>query len=262
MIITTARKRAAQLESAAKKVAQDVGHSYKARNDRSVEELIAQWKSDLLVVGANRLTLYSQSTSVPFFYHPNAAAVRSKAYLNSGYDVFVEACGLRAGDQVLDCTLGLAADAVIAKLAVGPTGTVCGIEANPVVAYMVQSGLTTWEDADEPLLKAMRSIKVLSGQHEDLLAQLPDESYDVVYFDPMFEVALDASTGIQGLKHFARYQGLSQEVVNEAIRVAKRRVVLKDHWQSTRFSEYGFQVKKRKLAKFHYGIIDKETEIK
>ncbi|MCG6572888.1 hypothetical protein GFB82_21335, partial [Acinetobacter baumannii] len=51
-----------------------------------------------------------------------------------------------------------------------------------------------------------------------------------------------------------------ESAVQEAFRVARKRVVLKDHWKSTRFKadSYQFQVIKRKTAQFHYGYIEKE----
>ncbi|MCM2674662.1 class I SAM-dependent methyltransferase [Alkalicoccobacillus plakortidis] len=260
--VTTARKRADKLEAPAKQVADDLQMPFRQRQDRSVEQLLAEWETDLLVVGSNRLSLYRQGQNVPFFYHPNAAQVRAKAYLKNGYDTFIETAALKTGESVLDCTLGLAADALMAKLAVGPSGRVTGVEANPIMAYIVKTGLRSWQDAHPSLLSAMRTIEVMTGHHFHLLKSLPDNSFDVVYFDPMFEVTIHASIGIQALKPFAHYEPLSQEIVQEALRVAKRRVVLKDHWQSSRFSELGFQVRKRRVAEFQYGMIDNETEVK
>ncbi|HSN15604.1 MAG TPA: hypothetical protein VLT61_13305, partial [Anaeromyxobacteraceae bacterium] len=43
-------------------------------------------------------------------------------------DPFFEAADLRPGDAVLDCTLGLGADALVAAVATGPAGRVVGIE--------------------------------------------------------------------------------------------------------------------------------------
>ncbi|TSB46486.1 class I SAM-dependent methyltransferase [Alkalicoccobacillus porphyridii] len=258
MIVTTARKQAKQLQDRAQQIAIDLDCSFVKRNDLSVSELINGWKQEVLVTGANRLSLYHDGEEAPFFYHPNAAAFRAKAFLKDGYDVFVQATGLKPGSQILDCTLGLAADAVIAKLAVGEAGRVTGIEAHPAIAYIVHQGLQEWQDAGEKVRSAMRSVEVISGHHLNYLKLQADNSYDVVYFDPMFEAALDQSTGIQALKQYANYETLSSEAIEEATRVAKYRVVLKDHWQSTRFDEWGFHVEKRRLAKFQYGIIEKK----
>jgi hypothetical protein len=46
--------------------------------------------------------------------------------------------------------------------------------------------------------------------------------------------------------------------MSEAVRVAKKRVILKDHYKSTRFVKFGFQVLRRKTAKFHFAFIEKQ----
>jgi hypothetical protein len=88
------------------------------------------------------------------------------------------------------------------------------------------------------------------------LACCEDNSFDVVYFDPMFQEQIDESNGINGIKAIALYTTLTPMAIQEAKRVAKQKVVLKDHWKSSRFEEHGFTVQKRKTSKFHYGTID------
>ncbi|MEH7809800.1 hypothetical protein V7422_18025, partial [Bacillus safensis] len=87
-----------------------------------------------------------------------------------------------------------------------------------------------------------------------------DESFDVVYFDPMFEETIQESASIAPLRHAAEHHFDHETAVQEALRVARKRVVLKDHWKSTRFlaESYQFHVLKRKTAQFHYGYIEKE----
>lgn len=264
VVVTTARKRADKLEPYARVVANELAVPYQRRNDRSVEELLEEWQADVLVVANGRLSLYRQGQPQPFFYHPNAAQVRAKAFLANRYDVFVDACDLQVGDRLLDCTLGLGADAVMAQLAVGETGHVSGIEQNAVMAYIVRQGLQSWSDAHPMLCKAMRSVEVIADHHYHVLKSLPDRSYDVVYFDPMFEQTIDSSSGIQALKSFAHYEVLSQKTIQEALRVATKRVVLKDHWTSSRFKELGFTVNRKRPVEFQYGIkrIEMNDEIK
>jgi hypothetical protein len=73
----------------------------------------------------------------------------------------------------------------------------------------------------------------------------------------MFEEKILESDGIKALGHIAIHDNLTHEIINEAIRVVKLRVVLKDHFKSLRFEKYGFQVLRRKTAKFHFGVIEK-----
>ena len=92
----------------------------------------------------------------------------------------------------------------------------------------------------------MRRIEVIEANHYELLKTLPDNHFDVVYFDPMFEETIEESNGIKGLTHFAANHDFTMEIINEAKRVARKRVVLKDHFRSSRFQRFGFDVLKTK----------------
>ena len=105
----------------------------------------------------------------------------------------------------------------------------------------------------------MRRVEIRQVHHYEALTQMADHSFDVVYFDPMFEESIMESDGIRTLTHFAVARPLTEEIIYEAKRVARKRVVLKDHFRSLRFEQFGFTVLKRKTSKFHYGYIEIET---
>lgn len=258
MIITTVRKGADQLLEKAVDFSQKLACRFVVRSEYSVQDLVDQYQEDVLVVGKGRVTLYAKQGGEPFFYHPNSAMFRIKQFLKTRYDPLVETAGLTKGMTLLDCTMGLASDSLVAKLAVGKEGHVIGLEANPVLAAIVWHGLQTWQEGGSQMLAAMKEIEVVHAHHLDYLTSLEEDAVDVVYFDPMFEEHLSASTGIRGLKQFACHDDLSEETVKQAYRVCKSRIVLKDHWQSARFARYGFHVIRRQHAAFHYGYIEKE----
>ena len=105
--------------------------------------------------------------------------------------------------------------------------------------------------------EAMKRVHVINQNSLDYLQRLPCNSIDCVYFDPMFEERIMESDGINPLSQFAVYEDLSTETIKEAIRVSRVRVVLKDHYNSSRFEKHGFHVQRRKTAKFHFGWIEK-----
>ncbi|GAA3327099.1 hypothetical protein GCM10020331_065720 [Ectobacillus funiculus] len=142
---------------------------------------------------------------------------------------------------LLDCTLGMASDSIMASYAVGEEGRVVGVEDNQYMAYLVARGLQQWDSGMTEMNEAMRRIQVVKKQPFSIfLRQCPDSSFDVVYMDPMFEESILEADGIRGLKHFALYDDVAEEAMLEAQRVAKQRVVLKDHFRSTRFERFGF----------------------
>ena len=92
----------------------------------------------------------------------------------------------------------------------------------------------------------------------DYLRQQKDNSYDVVYFDPMFRKPLTASNGISPLRSVANHAPLSEEAVAEALRVARQRVVMKEASGSEEFARLGFhQLMGGKYSKVHYGVMIK-----
>ncbi|MCA1321145.1 class I SAM-dependent methyltransferase [Bacillus tianshenii] len=258
MIVTTAGRTNEQMIQTARRVALELNLPYIERNKKSIELLQAQYKADVLVIGKDRIEWFVLGTDEPVFFHPNSAAFRAKRFLAGEVEPFIQATGLNEGMSFLDCTLGLASDSIIASLATGPAGKVTGIEANKQLAYIVNTGLQTWEMQNEETERSMRRIEVVHGNHLDILQTLPEDYYDVVYFDPMFEKQIEESTGILSLRNVARHDALSEKAVEEAKRVARKRVVLKDHWQSDRFDRLGFTRMVRKSSKFHYGYWEKK----
>ncbi|QCS53485.1 class I SAM-dependent methyltransferase [Priestia flexa] len=256
MIVTTAGRTDEEMIRFAKSVANDLHIPYVARAKTSVKTLQKKEKSDLLVVGKERMELHIQEAEEPFFFHPNSAMFRAKRLLKGEQDPFIQAAKLTTGMSVLDCTLGLASDSIIASLAVGERGLVKGLEGNRFMAYLLKQGLKTWKSGIREIDEAMNRISVMHQTFETYLHCCEDNSFDIVYFDPMFEANLADSNGIQGLKQLALYTPLTEQVMTQAKRVARKRVVLKDHYKSTRFHEHQFHVYKRKTAAFHYGVIE------
>lgn len=256
VIITTVMKNFKEAEIMARELAISLNSQYVPRNKKSISSLLEKEKA-VLVVGTERMELYSTPGEKPFFFHPNSAMFRVKRLLGGECDPFVEAAGIREGNTILDCTLGLASDSIVAAYAAGEKGKVCGIEGNKEMALIVGEGLKKWEAGNEDISKAMKRVEVVHADHLEFLRTCADRSFDIVYFDPMFEEAL-SSEGMVPLKQIAIHDDLSEDVIAEAKRVAKERVVLKDHWTSTRFEKWGFSQIKRRSASFHFGVLERE----
>lgn len=258
MFVTTAGRTNEEMSTLARSISEELGAIFVPRKKRSVMALQELYHDDCLVVGKERLELFPLGENDPFFFHPNSAMFRIKRLMKSENDPLVEAAKLKPGMSFLDCSLGLGSDSIVASFVGGESGSVTGIEARPELSFIVKNGLKSWDSGFEGINQAMRRIKVIEGYSLDLLKGLEDNTYDCVYFDPMFDESILESDGIRGLSHFAVYEGLSEETVEQAIRVAKKRVILKDHFRSKRFEELDFNVYRRKSAKFHFGVIEKE----
>jgi hypothetical protein len=187
-----------------------------------------------LVATANGPELYSAGGRL--FFHPGMSALRIGNLRAGAGDRMANAMGLEKGMSVLDCTLGLAADACVASWAVGSEGAVVGVEAVKPVAFVVKEGLGSYQAADKELTAAMRRISVVFSDSLAYLGKASDKSFDVVYFDPMFEHILEKSCNMKPLRPVARACKIGDALLAEAKRVARRKVVIKILGKSGPFS--------------------------
>lgn len=239
MIVTTGLDPSPATREHAQLIAKDFKLPLVERRDASLAYLRHKYQTEKIVVVSSKGARIEQADGKSFFFHPNTASFRIKRLERGDTDTMLSACQIRPGDSVLDATLGLGADAIVFAYAVGPTGQVVGIESEKIIALLVADGLTHWS-GPESLQLAMRRIQVIASDHLDYLTSLPDRSFDVVYFDPMFEQAVEESAGISGLREFANHAPLLAQGIEQAMRVARRRVVLKEGKAGKLFERYDF----------------------
>lgn len=240
----------------AKEVAERLGIRFIKRDHISYEDLRAQYGAMfLLVVKKGGLRL--ETSDGEMFFHPNMAHVRVRELGRGQKDHMVEAMGIGEGDTVLDCTLGLGADSITASFIVGERGKVTALEKNPLIYEIVSHGLAHFSAGNYDLHVAMRRVEALHADYIDFLRTLPDDSYDVVYFDPMFRHPLKDSVQLAPLRLLAEQAPVSHIAVAEACRVARRRVVLKENSRSLEFDRLGFsKITGGRYSPIHYGVLD------
>lgn len=235
-LVTTTRNFTAKQRETAIRLAEETGQVFVERALGAFTKLVqhaletGQVAGDItgiLVVGRTRCTFWLPD-GTEFAYHPGMAVHRIKTLETGGYDPMVDAMGLQPGDKVLDCTAGLCSDLLVASHVVGEEGRVCGLESSLPVAVVVREGLATYESERARLVEAMRRIELVAARSEIVLAAMKPNSWDVVYFDPMFDRPVMQSTGIAPLRPIADPRPLTFRVLRLAARVARRAVVVKD----------------------------------
>lgn len=256
MIITTGGKANQQSVQNALALADKYGYPYIDRDKQNIDTLFNTYQTDIVITGKEKLTVIPFSTKKPIYFHPSLSMIRAKRLIKGEKDTFIEAAGIEEGLSVLDCTMGLASDSIIASMVTTARGTVTALEANALLYMMVTEGLKIYHSDVSEFGEAMRRIKTIHVNHTDYLKSLPDNSIDVVYFDPMFQETIESSSSIRKINQQTLKTDLVLETIEEARRVAKKRVVLKDHWKSERFKKLGFKQMKRKNSQIHYGYID------
>ncbi|MGF9979372.1 class I SAM-dependent methyltransferase [Viridibacillus arvi] len=253
-IVTTAARPDALSKQLAERACTTLNVRFVERKKRGIAKMATLYNANVIVAGKNRYEYHALGADAPFFFHPSSAAFRLKRAARGEIDTFLAACQLNEGDTFLDCTLGMATDSMMAAFAVGESGKVIGCEGNANVAFIVSEGMKRYDITDLPLLSCMEQIEVVHTVALDYLKLQPDNSFDVVYMDPMFEETIEESTSFQPLRQAGLHEGLSDEWMEQAERVAKKRIVLKAHFRSDLFEQYGFVRDTRLSSKFHYGI--------
>jgi 16S rRNA (guanine1516-N2)-methyltransferase len=229
LALTTTFHAPAADAASAREAAQRHSLPFLPRGRRSLDEIASAAGAEaLVVVGAGRVSLFLDGEERR--WDPGMGVLRARR-LASGdgrtRDTFLDAAGLRAGEEVLDATLGLAADALVAAAAVGPAGRVLGVESSPALALLAELGLPRLARAGGGLPAAAR-VEVRCCDVASLLPTLPDRSFDLVVFDPMFRHPRAEPAGFDLVRRLGDPRPLSPETLAEARRVARRAVLVKD----------------------------------
>jgi 16S rRNA (guanine1516-N2)-methyltransferase len=157
-----------------------------------------------------------------FRWSPGLALLRIKALASGQGDTLVRIAGLRAGLSVLDCTLGLGQDALVAAHRVGRAGRVVALEKSLPLFAVVSEGLAGWR-----LDEGACPIEVRNADSRSFLRAQPTGAFDVVLFDPMFLRPRRAQPAFEVLRRHADPSPLEPDTLREARRVAKEAVVVK-----------------------------------
>lgn len=240
IVTTSLRPRADQLNLASR-ISRQIGVPLVNRHKKSIKKLLAEWDvPGVIVCDTNKVAYVSEDTE--FFFHPSMAVLRIKEIKTGKNDQMITAMQLTKGQRVLDCTMGLGTDAIVASYVLGTSGVIKGLESSPVIAAIVGVGLqNNYKKVGRDVLEAMRRVKVTCADHREVLASLPENSFDVVYFDPMFRLPQMKSSGINALRPLADHRPLTPEVIKLAMRVAAKRVVVKESRKGNELRELGFE---------------------
>lgn len=255
MIVTTSYRPSGTVVNKAKEWAAEWGIRFVSRQKLPVIRLYEEFGVDTVCVfGDNEFKIYRLHARA-LEYHPSLAMIRVKRLVSGETDPLLQVSEVRVGDRVLDCTAGLGADAAVYSWAVGDSGRVTAVDSEPIPIMLLSGGVSIHSTGFAPLDKALSRIETVLDDHYCLMQHLPDNSYDIVYFDPMFRQAVDSSSAISSIREITNPHPLRTEAVKEACRIASRMVVLKDAFRSPEFERLGFTKISRPNATFTYGYI-------
>lgn len=230
------------------------------RNNQSLAFIRERYQADVLLIATKQGPLV-HTAGGDFFFHLSMAELRIKNLLNGKHDHMVAAMGLEPGMEVLDCTLGLSTDAIVASLAVGDGGRVVGLEASPLIALITEYGLKNFKAEDILIKKALERIEVIHADYHSYLEKIPKNSFDVVYFDPMFRQPIQTSSNLKPIRFLADTRPLTREALDLASIAARKKVVVKETRGSSEFQRLGIEsIMGGKYSSISYGVIDRDWD--
>ena len=260
-IVTTTRKPDDAQESLAAQISDKLGSKFVRREDFSFDALKKiHGAENILLVKKTSLSVMTSEGEL--FFHPNTAHLRLKNLREGRGDRLIDALKISVGSKVLDCTLGLGSDAIVESFVVGAEGKVVALEKNPLIAAIVSHGLKNFSEDSPHILESMRRVEVICVDCEKFLENCADNSFDAVYFDPMFRRPIQKSSGLNAIRPLADSRPLTEKIIAQARRVAKFRVVLKEHSGSEEFARLGFKILDGgKYSSVAFGAIDKDYRL-
>lgn len=256
-IITTITKVNTDLIYQAQALAQKFNKKFVTRNNLSLERLKQDNNVDNILI-FTKDGLKAHTSQGDLFFHLNMAQLRILNLNRKQKDHMVEAMDLKPKMSVLDCTLGLGTDATVASYIVGENGKVVGLESATLIYLITKYGLANFNHDNIAINHSLRRIESFNLHYLDYLKAQGDNSFDIVYFDPMFRKPIQDSANFKPMRAIANMEQLQSKALVEALRVAKKRVVIKETKDSMEFKRLNIsQIYGGKYSSVSYGVIDK-----
>ncbi|SUP41139.1 class I SAM-dependent methyltransferase [Veillonella criceti] len=239
MAIVTISQKGKELEAQqAKQVADLLQLPYVPRRGLSLPNLQAQYEGeDVLILSKKGPKLYTGEGKAHEF-HLSMAQLRIIAYDRGQCDHLIRALGNETVTSFLDCTAGLGSDSLLVSYARPDIKQLVALEGNPLLAYVTNYGCRHFVHKSEAVTMALRRIQVCAIRFESFLKQATTNSFDVVYFDPMFEVPVKESPQFLSLRGHVLATTMTEDILQEAKRVAKQRVIIKERPFSSVFQSW------------------------
>jgi len=240
-LVTTCPHPEAALRERARALASDYDLVYEARGTSTLADLRRSCGvAGVLVVGREGLRYATPEATLGF--HPSMAKLRLHNVESGRGDPLLTAMNLRPTDRVLDCTLGLATDALVVASALRDDGSVEGLEVVLPIYLVVSDGLARCTASAGAFSRAARRIQPRWAEASAFLMRCAAGDYDVIYLDPFFEQPVAGSCAIAPLRTLGAHDRRPlRAAALRATEVARRCVVVKGSRASRFFDELPVQ---------------------
>lgn len=256
-IVTTAQKGTPREVKAAQLAASLLNIPYIYRRRDPLSKLKSNYEgADILIISKEGPVLYT-GEKVSHKFHLSMAQLRIIAYDRGDTEHLLEAVGKEPIDSFLDCTAGLCSDSIVVSYGHPEIKRLVGLEGNPLLAYISNYGCRHFVHESQAVTEALRRIQLCAIRYEQFLKQAPTNSFDVVYFDPMFEVPIKESPQFLGLRGHIVESSLTYDMLEEAKRVGRKKVIVKERPFATIFKKWPpTYIKGGQYSKVAYGVYE------
>ena len=111
IVVTVGHKAKPEHFALAREMAKTLGAPFAERGNTSMDELRARYGVSCVMVAKEKLVVDTPDGEL--FFHPGMAHLRLKNLRHGQSDHLLNALGVTDGARVLDCTLGMGADAIV-----------------------------------------------------------------------------------------------------------------------------------------------------
>ncbi|MFS1512480.1 class I SAM-dependent methyltransferase [Chengkuizengella sp. SCS-71B] len=258
MIISTSYDASINIIEKSRFLAKELNATWIPRKKNTITKIKKMYDNQpLLVVSQIELKYYGENnTDSPLFFHPSSSYFRIKRLMKGEHDPLIKYSGAKSGDIVLDCTAGLASDSIVFSYVTGSTGKVTSLESEKILYTLIREGLQSYESELVTVNDAMRRIKVKHTDHESELIHMEDNSVDIIYFDPMFRIPIQEASSFKPMRGIVNSSQISLKSMEEARRVARKTIIIKEKKRSPEFERLGFNTIYTTYSQIAYGVIE------
>jgi 16S rRNA G966 N2-methylase RsmD len=201
------------------------------------------------------LNLICQWKDGKLFFHPSVSKIRLNNYLKNGIDYLINSIIPNKSDIVLDLTFGLGSDALLISHF---CKKIIGLEASFPIYLITKENIQNYNYKENWMEEASKRIEIFNQDYKTFLERQQENSYDIVYCDPMFENPQYKSNSINPLRKFASYDKITEYDIEKMIKVSKKRVVIKARASDSVWKLYNFDRKiGSKKSQVLFGVIEK-----
>lgn len=259
-IVTTSYKPSIEIKNKAYRLSKELSVPFVPR--KRLKDHLERDQIDFYYVFDKNGQLQIRYGDSVFFFHPSMAKVRLNNLKDGQRDHLIESMKLEGNETILDTTFGLGSEALLIGHFL-KDGKVTGLEASEHIYRVVSHGLKNYPYQYKWMEEAATKIELINVDLRKFVREAADDSYDIVYCDPMFEVPQYSSNGLNPMRPFAMYDPISVEDIKEMIRVAKKKLILKTRSTDTFFDKIADDIKfdfvtGGKNSGVIYGVLEKQ----